>query len=123
MMYGAVAELVQEKYGGDFEFDFDVVSVDTTAQCVIKSDPDRPFLLLANLSANIIYLGYDSQVSATRGLFLAANGGNYIATVDDDLLIPSLDHFAVAAGAGSNLLVVWVRRFTVADQGGPANAA
>ena len=77
---------------------------------VFGNDPERVFVLLVNLSANTIYVSFDTNVSSTNGILLAANGGSLEMDVRSDLIFPIRAIYALAAGAGSMLYVLTMRR-------------
>lgn len=109
---GAAAEFVARKYGGDVEDLEAVETVGVAASQVLRNDPERVFALLVNLSVNTIFIGYGEDVSSSRGILLASNGGSYQVDVEEDFTLPIRSHFAVATGAGSTLFVLSVRRFS-----------
>lgn len=119
---GAAAHWIAREYGGRMEENTVVESIGVTASSVIPNDPERLFLLLVNLSTNLMYIGFDEQVGAGRGIFLAANGGSYVVDVREDLVLPTYQHFAVSTGNNSNLYVLSVRRFKGTDAEGGSNA-
>lgn len=112
ILEGAAAKYAAIKYGGPMAQRVDVVSVGVTQVQVLTPNPERVFALLVNLSPNLIYLGYDESVGSARGIFIAANGGSYEVNIEEDLVIPTFEHFAVSTGVTSNLYVTEVFRFT-----------
>ena len=119
---GAAANFIARKYGGRIEESVSVESIGTTAEAVVSNDPERLFLLLVNLSSNLMYIGFDAQVGADRGIFLAANGGSYEVDLEADMVIPTFAHYVVSAGAASDLYVVSLRQFKGHIEGGAENA-
>lgn len=109
-LLGAAAEFIERKYGGAVGETLAVESVGVTQSRILRNDPERVFVLLVNLSVNTIFVGYDEQVSATRGILLASNGGTYQVDVEEDFTLPINALFALSTGAASNLFVVTVRR-------------
>jgi len=59
-------------------------TVGTTPTLILRNNPDRLFWLAVNLSANNGYVGWDTQVSPTRGLFIAGNGGFVSCSIEED---------------------------------------
>ena len=119
MSRGAVAEYLAKQFNGDVESPDSTVVVGTTPVEVAGGDGERVQLTLVNLSANTIYIAPTPAVSASRGIFLGANGGSVTMSVVEDGILPSLQWYALATAAASSLYVIRVRRYTIAaPQGG-----
>jgi len=82
----------------------------TTATRLLTNNPDRIFWLIVNLSGNNGYLGWDTQVSSTRGLFIAANGGFVSAMIEEDGELVIYEVWAINQNAQGTYLVVEVMR-------------
>lgn len=83
-------------------------SVGTSGVLILENRPKRTMALIVNLSANTLYIGWDREVSSTRGVLVSANGG-YISLIyeeDGDLVGQAL--YAVATAAASSIYVVEV---------------
>ena len=119
---GAAALWIAREYAGRIEEKVEVKSIGVTAESVIPNDGERLFVLLVNLSTNLMYIGFDEAVGPDKGIFLAANGGSYAIDVREDMVLPTFQHYAVSAGAASSLYVVTLRRFKGTDQEGQQNA-
>lgn len=61
-----------------------VASVSTGVTVVAQNNPDRLFLLVINLSDTALYLGFFPDVSATKGILLAATGGMASFSAEED---------------------------------------
>jgi hypothetical protein len=109
-LYGAAAEYVAKTYDGGMAETETSESIGTSVAQVFGNDPERVFVLLVNLSANTIYVSFDTNVSSTNGILLAANGGSLEMDVRSDLIFPIRAIYALAAGAGSMLYVLTMRR-------------
>lgn len=83
-----------------------VASVDTTAILILRGNPDRIGWLIVNLSANTLYIGYGSDVSASKGIALGNGGGTASSKISDDGEAVAYEVWAVATGAGSAVYVV-----------------
>jgi hypothetical protein len=83
-----------------------VASVGTTAVKVLNNNPDRIGWLIVNLSANTIYIAYGPDVSSTKGISIALNGGTASSVVSEDGEAVTYEVWAVAAGADSAIYVV-----------------
>jgi len=59
-------------------------TVGTTATEVLRNNPDRIFWLAINLSGNKGYLGWDKDVSSSRGIPIGPNGGYVSCSIEED---------------------------------------
>jgi len=85
-------------------------AVATTATEILKNNPDRVFWLIVNLSGNNGFAGWDRQVSSTRGLLVAANGGFVSANIDEDGELVIYPVYAVNLNAPGTYMIVEVER-------------
>lgn len=81
-------------------------SVGTDAVRILQENPRRLSFQVVNLSANSLYIAPTNQVSSTRGIFLAANGGIVSLIWDRDFELCSHEWYAVASGAASDIYVL-----------------
>lgn len=78
-----------------------VTAVGTTAILVLANNPNRLAWVIVNLSANTLYLALGNDVSATKGVLLAPNGGSASMVWDEDFQTVGWAVWGVAAGANS----------------------
>jgi hypothetical protein len=83
-----------------------VSSAGTTTVRVLNDNPDRIAWFIINLSANIVYISYSPDVSSTKGIILAANGGTANSTVRDDGDAVTYEIWAKAAADNSTIYVI-----------------
>lgn len=76
-----------------------VSTVGTTSTQVFDAYPDRIMWLAVNLSANAGHIGFDEEVSSSRGIPVAANGGSITLLYREDGDLVTLPVFAVNAVA------------------------
>jgi len=110
-LYGAAAEFLRTRFGGELTESSDNPVVGTSAALLVGSNPDRLLLQLINLSGNVIYIGLDETTAATKGIRLDSNGGGVSISVEDDGMLPTRQWFAMASGAGSQSYVLEMSRF------------
>jgi len=82
----------------------------TTPTLILRNNPDRIFWLVVNLSANNGYLGWDTLVSSTRGLLVAANGGFVSASIEEDGELVIQEVYAVNLAAQGTYMIVEIER-------------
>lgn len=111
--YGAALELARRLYGGDVVVSPRSASIGVTPTEALGGDPERVQVVLINLSPNDVYLGFDSQVSSTNGIWLGPNGGSVVLTAPEDGTMPTYSFWGIASAANSTLHIVVLRRETV----------
>lgn len=103
--YKNAADLIADRYGvRTVSLDNPEIStIGLTAARVFKNNPRRLALVVINLSANAMYLALTLDVAATKGIYLAPNGGSVNMTLDDDFELVEREWWIIAAGAASSL--------------------
>jgi hypothetical protein len=106
---GALSDYIQKKFGvktrtvvnpkGD-------VDVATTVTSIVDQNPDRLALLIINIGSNNVYLGFNQEVSTTRGILIVANGGSYSMIADEDLELVGYPVYGVTSTGISRVFVV-----------------
>jgi hypothetical protein len=115
---GAAMLLAMRQFGGALNEDEANPSVGVVVEELLGGDPERVLVFILNLSANSVYVGLRNTVSATNGILLAASGGHVSFNAVEDGTLPTRQIFVVAAGAGSQLYVLTLRRETQGQRGG-----
>lgn len=108
--FGAAGQLLEARFGGALAEFEDDPTVGTSVEELLGGDPERVFVLVMNLSPNVVYVGFRSDTSSAKGIRLNANGGSVSMAVDDDGVLTTRQMFAVAGAAGSQLYVLRMRR-------------
>jgi hypothetical protein len=80
-----------------------ITTIGTTAEKLVNNNPRRMSLLIINLSANNVYVGLKPDVSATKGMLVAANGGSLSLTYDKDFQLVTNELWIVGAAAGLSI--------------------
>jgi len=78
-----------------------ITSVGTSVVKVLDGNPNRLAYTIVNMSDNTLYVAFDEQVSATRGIVLGASGGNLAVSVKDDFTLVTRPVYALASGGSS----------------------
>lgn len=82
------------------------LSVSTAVSKILKNNPDRLSYILVNLGTVDVYVGFTSDVSASKGILLTANGGSMNLTIREDFDLATYEVHAVAASSTSTLYIV-----------------
>jgi len=82
----------------------------TTPTLILRNNPDRIFWLVVNLSPNNGFLGWDTLVSSTRGLFIAGNGGFVSANIEEDGELVIQEVWAINLNAAGTYMIVEIER-------------
>lgn len=102
----STAALVAKQTGvGNSSFDCTSQTIGTTAVQILTNNPARYEVVVVNTGASICEVLSNNQVSTTFGVVLTAGGGELTESVRDDLMLPTFQHFAVCAAAGTTLTV------------------
>lgn len=101
-------KLLQDQLGVDTHpvINPETDTADVTATLVANNNPNRVGLNIINLSANVIYVMFDNDVSATRGIRLDANGGALNLVWQYDMAMIGWEWWAIAIGAASAITVI-----------------
>jgi len=81
------------------------IDVTTSVTEIVKGNPDRLMIIVINLGANDIWVGFDREIATNRGILLTANGGFLTLTADEDMELVGYPIYGVAA-TGTNRVYV-----------------
>lgn len=84
----------------------DNVTMGVAALRIAGNNPMRLGLIVMNLSANSVYIAPSNQVAATRGIWLAPNGGQASLVWDRDMELCTREWWGIATAAGSTIYVI-----------------
>ena len=82
------------------------------AQNILGADPERTIMLLYNLSASEIYVGFSGNVAAANGMLVPPSGGFIMINVVEDYEAVTLPIFVFSAAANNQLYIMTTRRET-----------
>jgi len=85
-------------------------TVATTATEILRNNPDRIFWLVVNLSTNKGYVGWDREVSSSRGIPIAPSGGYVSASIEEDGELVIHPVFAINENAAGTYYIVEIER-------------
>ena len=81
-------------------------TVGTTSVQFLRRNGNRVGFTVINLSANTVYLGFESDVDAAHGILLDPAGGMMSSWIEEDGELTQKEVWLVADGAGSGVYVV-----------------
>ncbi|MDZ7380065.1 MAG: hypothetical protein ONB06_12060 [candidate division KSB1 bacterium] len=105
---GRASEYLERKLGVRTRFIVNPVTdtVGTTVTQIALANPDRLALLIVNLSPYTVYVGFDRQVSETRGIMLGSGGSSVGFYVDEDLELVCGEVFAVSPDGEASIYML-----------------
>jgi len=114
---GAAQEYVEGLFGGPITESESVYTIDTTPYTAItQNNPDRVGLTIINLGSNDLFIALDINVSTSRGVYLAKNGGTASITVVDDQMLPTRAWYAISSIGSTTVYVLEIFRFALTYQ-------
>jgi len=81
-------------------------TVGTSVTQILREDPNRIAVVIINLGTNSLYIGFDREVSSSRGILLSANGGSYTAFWKEDFTLCARAMYAIAPAGAVNVYVL-----------------
>lgn len=105
-----LTDFLKKKYGAETSTNENPIvggeSIGTTPERVLRRNPNRIGWTIINLSANTVYLAFNGNVSATRGILLDPSGGLAGSWIEEDGELTQKEVWLVASGAGSAVYVI-----------------
>lgn len=84
----------------------EVTQVDIVVTKILPYNPRRLSFVIFNLSGNSVYISPFRSVSATNGIYLAANGGSASLIWDRDFELCCYEWFATAGANDSEIFIL-----------------
>lgn len=81
-------------------------AVGTSVTRILSSNPNRVSFLVVNLSANQMFISPEPDVSSSKGIYIAPNGGSINVQWDRDFELVSQPFFAIAGAAASEVYII-----------------
>jgi hypothetical protein len=79
---------------------------------ILPSDPERINMVVVNLSASELYVGFNAQTDNNQGIILPPNGGFLSMSVVDDYELVTLPFYVFAPSQPLNIYILSTRRET-----------
>lgn len=81
-------------------------SVGTSLTRILDNNPNRVGWTIFNLGSNAVYLGFDRNVSASKGMRLAPSGGSINFMWDTEFDVVGYELFGKASTGTNNIYVI-----------------
>jgi hypothetical protein len=103
-----LSDLLQNLYGVTSfpQINKKVNQVGVSVVEIMSSNPNRVSFLVVNLSANNLFISPENDVSSTKGIYIAPNGGSITVQWDRDFELVSQPFYAIAGGAASDVFIL-----------------
>ena len=82
------------------------INVATTITKILQNNPDRLAYTIVNLGNTALYIAFDNEVSATRGILLVASGGSISLTAENDGELVGYSVFGISATSSNNIFSI-----------------
>ena len=107
---GKLADVVEAKFGFNIRAEFPPkpFTLSTTAELILRANPDRIAWTIVNLGTVAVYLAHEEVVSTTNGYYLAANGGSLGMVWDEDGELVGFPIWAIASSITPTIFVMVV---------------
>lgn len=86
------------------------------AQEILPRNPERVAVVLYNLSASSIFVGFSGDVSASNGMLIPSNGGFMSMNVIDDYEVVTKSLYVHSGVAGNQLYILEVQRTSITQE-------
>ena len=105
-----VADLLEKQFGikSTYNVNPEVDQVAVTKTRILDGNPRRVSFILVNLGAVFITVSPNADVSLTKGIYLVPNGGTLSMVWTEDFEMPTMEWYAIANGANSEIFVMEV---------------
>lgn len=113
---GAALELTEAVLGGPITELESNPTIGVTLGIVVEASADRVALVMVNQGAADVFIATQPNVSITNGIRLSANGGSASLTLGDDFTLCSRRWYGISGGAGNQVYVLELVRFTKTNQ-------
>ena len=98
------------RWGGPTTPSLTSVTVGTSASRIVMNNPRRVKLLLLNLGASDVYVGFDSSVTTSAGIKLVASTGFIESNAADDGEEVLGEMWAISGSSGNTVMISQVYR-------------
>ncbi len=98
------------RWGGPTTPSLTSVTVGTSASRIVSNNARRVKLVLLNLGASDVYVGFDSSVTTSVGIKLVASTGFLESNASDDGEEVLTEFWAISVSAGQTVMVSQVYR-------------
>lgn len=104
---GRLSQVIEKEFGFPIREEFTpfAEALSTTAERILKGNPDRISWDVFNLGTVAVYLAHESTVSSTNGFYVGANGGHVGMVWDEDGELVGFEVWAIAASGTPSIFI------------------
>ena len=120
-MTGAAQQFIERLVGGFFVTRERDLTLTTTAQEILRNDPERMGWLIVVTGATEAQLAFNINVATATSIRVPGSGGTFSANVRDDFMLPTVSLYGnVNAGTTTLHIIEIVRVSGPAEERSPA---
>jgi hypothetical protein len=113
---GAAQAFVEGEFGGPVNVGLAELQSSPTSQRFLLNDPERLSVTFVNLGIYTVYLMFDAEVSATRGIAINASGGFVNMDVRTDQMLPTREWWVISPTGYSDMIAIYTKRYSYTFQ-------
>jgi len=104
---GKLSDVIEKEFGFPLRSEFPpkYEQLSTTAERILKANPDRISWDIFNLGTTVVYLSHDEVPSSTNGYYLDKNGGHIGMVWNEDGEITGYQVYAVATSGTPTIYI------------------
>jgi len=91
-------------------------SVGTSVTQILREDPARIAVIIINLGAYPLYVGFDPEVSASRGIRVPANGGHFTMFWEEDFDLVANAMWGIAPDGAVDIYIKVLKIYKVLEE-------
>lgn len=117
-MTGAAQQFIERMVGGFFVTRERDVTLTTTAQEVLRNDPERVGYLISVTGATEALFAFNINVTVAASIRVPGSGGTYSANVREDFMLPTVSLYGVVAAGTTTLHIIEIVRVSAPPEVG-----
>lgn len=80
--------------------------IDSTVKTILKANPNRVSFVIFNLGTAAAYISIENDVSSSKGMYIAPNGGSITVQWDRDFSLPAREWFGISSLDNQSVLIL-----------------
>lgn len=101
-------EILQNLYGVKTSprLNYTTDDIDSSVKAIVNNNPNRVSMIIVNLGANACYISPFRDVSSTKGIYIAPNGGSVVLQWDKDFELVGYEWHGVSSVDNQSVLIL-----------------